>query len=526
MNLDMRFYLSLFLRRLPYFLVFLAMGSAAGITLATVLPPVYEAEASLLVESATIDTDGGINIDPQEQLSIIQQRVLTRASILEMVNRLDVYAPVDGGARERLAADEIVEDMRERISIRVSGGSDQRGSATATIVRVSFTAPTAALAADVANEVVDLMLQENIDIRGATTTSTVAFFRTRLADLERELVENRAEYLSFQQANPNSLPDSLDFRRSQQAGAQERLLDLQRDETRLRDQRDTLVRVYEQTGQVLGAAAEQAARLTPEQRQLQDLSSQLTVMELTLAPTHPRVVQLRNQIAAVETVVNAQQQSLGEIDPTLGALSEYDLRLADLDGQLEFIANQQAQIRAELEELRVSIEATPGNAIALEAMERDYANISIQYDQVAAQLAEAETSEVVDRTGRGERISVIENAIRPREPNSPNRPILAAAGIGGGFMLGLAFIVLLELLNSSVRRPVDLTKKLGITPLGAIPHIRTRWEILRRRSIIVAAFGVILIALPAGLYFVHTQITPLDVALNGVLVRLGLPLIS
>jgi hypothetical protein len=117
---------------------------------------------------------------------------------------------------------------------------------------------------------------------------------------------------------------------------------------------------------------------------------------------------------------------------------------------------------------------------------------------------------------------VIEQAIAPRAPESPNRPVIAAAGVGGGLALGLGFVLLLELLNRAIRRPVDLTAKLGITPFGTLPLIRTRFEIMRRRMIIAGAFAMALIALPAALWFVHSQITPLDLLLDQVLGRIGL----
>ena len=43
--MDIKFYLSLFVRRLPYFLFFVALGSAIGLSLASVLPPTYVAQA-------------------------------------------------------------------------------------------------------------------------------------------------------------------------------------------------------------------------------------------------------------------------------------------------------------------------------------------------------------------------------------------------------------------------------------------------------------------------------------------------
>ena len=40
-NVDLKFYLSIFLRRLPYFIVIAAFVSAVGIAVASILPPIY-----------------------------------------------------------------------------------------------------------------------------------------------------------------------------------------------------------------------------------------------------------------------------------------------------------------------------------------------------------------------------------------------------------------------------------------------------------------------------------------------------
>ncbi len=76
-----------------------ALGGGIGITLAIVLPPVYRAEALLIVESQQIPDELAattVQNETTEQLQIIQQRILTRDSLLEMANRLNVYAARPG----------------------------------------------------------------------------------------------------------------------------------------------------------------------------------------------------------------------------------------------------------------------------------------------------------------------------------------------------------------------------------------------------------------------------------------------
>jgi len=524
MNLDLRFYAALFLRRSHYFLILLALGGGIGITLAIVLPPVYRAEALLIVESQQIPDELAattVQTETTEQLQIIQQRILTRDSLLEMANRLNVYAARPGEVAERMPADEIVEDMRERIEIRTTGGASTRGPVQATIVRVSFEAPTAIMSATVTNEVVTLILQENVEIRTSVAGQTLEFFTETVGRLDQELATRGAEILAFQERNLEALPDSLEFRRQQQSAAQERLAQVERDEDILRDRRDRLIRLYENTGDIGGLNTPLSGQ-TPEQRQLQSLRDELNTLLAVLSPENPRVKVMQAQVAALEQTV-AAQVAAGALTTDGGVpLSAYEIQLADLDGQLDFLAAQKAQIQTTMDALRLSIEATPGNAITLDTLQRDYANLRAQYDQAVTNRARAETGDTIEALAKGQRISVIEQAVAPREPERPNRTLLAAGGLGGGFFLGLTLVALMELLSTSIRRPVDLTNKLGITPFGTVPLIRTRWEVVRRQTMIFAGFAVAIVMIPALLWFIHVQVMPLDVVLDRIKDKVGL----
>jgi uncharacterized protein involved in exopolysaccharide biosynthesis len=509
--MDFRFYLSLFLRRLPYFLVFVVLGAVIGVSLARILPPVYRAEARLVVENEQIPDElaaSTVRTEASVQLQIIQQRILTRDRLLEMANRLQIYAPVPGVSTRRLDPDEIVEDLRERIKIVTTGGQEQ-----ATLVSVSFEAPTAVLSAAVTNEVVTLILQENVSMRTTVAAQTLDFFEQEVERLDQELGQQSAVILEFKTANKDALPDSLEFRRTQQAAAQERILQMDREAAGLKDRRDRLVDIFKRTGRV---DAGPNANQTEEERQLQAQREQLSQLLSVLSPENPRVKLLQSQIDALEKVVSAQLAAGGE-QADNSELSVYELQLADIDGQLEFIEAQRTQVLAELDALRISIDATPGNAISLETLERDYANTRSLYDVAVANRARAETGDVIEALAKGQRIAIIEQAIAPQEPQSPNRPLVAVAGLTAGIFLGLGVILLLEILNTSVRRPKDLTAKLGIAPFATLPLMRTSGQIRRRRGIIIAVFALIILAIPLGLWAVDTYYRPLDLLIDQAL---------
>jgi hypothetical protein len=243
---------------------------------------------------------------------------------------------------------------------------------------------------------------------------------------------------------------------------------------------------------------------------------------LVLSPENPKIKILQTRIDALRPVVERQQTDATTARGETPGLSQLDIQLADIDGELEFISLQREQANRALENLRVTIEATPSNAIALDTLLRERDNVRVQYDQAVAKKAAAETGDVIEAQSKGQRITIIEQAVVPAEPERPNRLIIAGAGIGGGFMLGLAVVVLLEFLNKGIRRPADLTNRLGITPFATLPYYRSTFERRRRRGLIVGVLGAAMIGIPVILWGVDTYVMPLDQLLSRLASRIGL----
>ncbi|MEP4199310.1 MAG: lipopolysaccharide biosynthesis protein [Aliishimia sp.] len=520
---DFRFYFALFLRRLPYILIFTVAGSAMGLGLALTLPPEYRAQARLVVESEQIPGDlaeSTVRTAATEQLQIIEQRIKARGTLLDMSNRLDIYADEDRSDGP-LRPDEIVEDLRGRIQIRTSGGTQLRGRINALLVDVSFTAGSAGLAAEVTNEVVTLMQQENRAMRTGVSGQTLEFFEQEVERLNEQLSQRGESIIRFQEGNRDALPESLEFRRNQLIAAQEELLEIARDEAEISDRRDAVVKLFEDTGGVEGINDDAVAGLTPEERQLRQLLERYTTSVAVLSLDNPRVQVMKAQIDALEKLVTDQAAATSVDGSASTAVttrnSLYDLQVAELDSQLEFMNARREQLVTEMAELQRTIEATPANAIALDTLERDYAATRAQYDGAVSNRARAKTGDIIEALSKGERITLVDAAVPPEEPASPNRPRLAMMGMAGGLFVAFAFVAVLELLNTSIRRAQDITRQLDITPFGTLPFIRTRRDIIRRRIALLIILTVIAGSVVGGLWGVNEYVIPLDRALEKVL---------
>jgi hypothetical protein len=201
-----------------------------------------------------------------------------------------------------------------------------------------------------------------------------------------------------------------------------------------------------------------------------------------------------------------------------------DVQIASIDTRVKQSEDLRDQIAVQLKAVTETIERTPENQIALDALTRDYSNIQQQYNTAVAKQAQAAAADRVESMSKGQKIAVIEAATAPDRPIKPSRILIAAGGIIGGILLGLASVVGVELLNRSVRRPKDLISAFGITPIATIPYIRTPHEAVARRSMFFGMLGLVAIGIPALIYAVHVYYLPLDVILSKVADKVGIRL--
>jgi len=508
MKNDIRFYWRLVLRRLPVMLAIIILFTALALVQAVRLPAVFETEARLLVESPQISdnlVDVTVTTSADEEITIIRERLLTRANMLSIANQFNVFEDYD-----ELAPDTIVALMQDMTSIQSRGGRNE-----ATVITVGFEARSGQIAADVVNEYVTRIIAANVELRTGRAEGTLDFFETEVERLSNELATRSARISQFQAENADALPADQAFRLGRQAVLQERVSSAQRELSTLIDQRARIIAIYEATGQITATDN----TLTDDQRQLRNLERELAQQLSVYSEDAPQIVTLRRRIDTLRTQVATTSPEDGAGNSAQAVL---DMQLGQIDAQIESLESVISEAEAELVRLEDAIARAPINAITLQGLERNYENIRAQYDSAVSRLAQASTGERIELTARGQRITLIEAANVPSEPARPNRRLMAVVGVAAGIGLAASLFILLEVLNRTVRRPVEISRSLGIEPLATIPHISTRAEHFKRIGFRVAALLLVVAGLPAGLWAIDTYYIPLDQLATDVMSRLGL----
>jgi hypothetical protein len=99
---------------------------------------------------------------------------------------------------------------------------------------------------------------------------------------------------------------------------------------------------------------------------------------------------------------------------------------------------------------------------------------------------------------------VLDPAVVPTKPSKPNRPFIILLGIIGGIGLGIGVIVLLDMINPSIKTLDDL-KEYGVPVLAVIPKVRDEEQIAKQRTRDRWIYAVGLIGLLIALSFLTVE---------------------
>lgn len=518
MNFDLSFYWKLLLRRFPVMALLFMVCTGLAVFSAMRMPETFTTSARLLVEQPQIPNsmvNSTINTDAIEQLDIVQQRLTTRANLIDIANRFDVYTDL-----RTVEPDTIVQRMQQDTNILRTAGRNQ-----ATLLTITFVGRNGQVVANVVNEYVTLVLEANTSFRIGRAENTLEFFEQEVERLGAELDTRSVRIATFKSENSDALPENQAYRLGRQSLLQERLVRLERDVRSIEGQRSDITRVFDATGQI--GQNRQGRGLSAEEQQLVVAQTDLELALLTYSAENPRVIRLQNVVDRLEAIIASQNVTLTpesdtEEEPLTPAEAMFQATMIEIDSRLNTLSTDIEDTQQALDTLQLAIEASSANGIQLDALNRDFNIIQARYNAAVSNFNEAQMSERIETTSQGQRISVIENANVPRLPSGPNRTRVIMFGAALGVGLAGGFFMLLELLNRTVRRPVELVGRFNVIPIATIPYIESRGRKFTRRLVLIAGSLIAVIGVPLALWYIDTTFMPLDLLVQKVLSRLGI----
>lgn len=515
-------YVDILRRRKWYFIISFPVLFFISVIVALSLPAVYRSQAVILISSQEIPSDlvrTTVTSYAEQQIQIIQQRIMTTAQVQEIINKYNLYPEL----RQTASPTQLVGTFRSNVNVNMVNARVLEGgrARTANIAfRVSFYDQTPAKAQAVANELVTIFLSENVRSRTDKAAETSAFLReeanrirTRVQLLEERIAEFKAEF-------SDSLPELLNFNLAGVQRAEERLVALQNQEVQINEQIAALnleLSILEANSAGTGnLPASGPARLAA-------LQEQLTLLSNRYAPAHPDIVQLKREIAQLEQSVQS-----GEPAATSSAAQQtprylqVKLQVETLQRDLERLRIQQQQQNQELQNYRDRVARTPQVQRGYADLTRDYQSELAKYQELRSKEMQADIAQNLETENKAESFALLEPPGLPTEPEKPNRPKIMAMGfvLSGAFGVGL--MILVEMLNLKVRGDKAVARITGVSSLVVVPAIQTRQEIQARKKRHRNYFFAVILLLVIAVVVVHFMVMSLDMVWFKVLDRINL----
>jgi uncharacterized protein involved in exopolysaccharide biosynthesis len=136
------------------------------------------------------------------------------------------------------------------------------------------------------------------------------------------------------------------------------------------------------------------------------------------------------------------------------------------------------KVQSEIEALKTKYNISPKKLAhasnvnnRLTVIERERESTKKIYDDLTAAYGKSQVSVQAEMQDKAGTFKIVDPAVLPIKPVSPNRILIILLGIVGGIAGAAALIVLLDAFDDSVKN-VDTIKRLGIPVLAVIPHIQ------------------------------------------------------
>ena len=438
---------------------------AAGAVAVYKWPATYFSEALVLVDSQKIPDKfvaSTVSTDLQDRIATISQKILSSGSLKKIIEQFDLYRE----ERKTLFEEDILEMMRKDYSISfVKGWIGNRPGA----FRIGFRGTTPTIVAQVANELANLYVSDNLKTREDQAAGTSDFLENQLQEAKKQLDQLEAKVSAYKILHNGELPQQ----ENALSGALSRLqvqLEANRDAiNRAQDSKvmlESTLRALEASVALLQSpvdppfVAGEPARdrdrgSTPSQKASDALQAQIDTLKVQYTADYPLLKRLEARL--LELKAREQESAPGALPSVSGEkhapasasvpagllplrerLSDTQAKIVQAEKELDYRLQEQQRISREMASTQARMEKLPLREQEMAQITRDYEISKANYRSLLDKKNAAEMSTDMEHRQKSERFELADPARIPEKPISPNRPLLYTLVSVFSLIIGLA----------------------------------------------------------------------------------------
>ena len=485
-----------------------------------------------------------VNMQMMQRLQAMQQEILSRASLAELIKRpaLNLYPK----EQARYPLEDIVTDMRNKaikiqtVDIPGAGGPGRMASA----FTISFTYPDRFKAQAVVNQLVTKFMDQNAKVQKDQATITSQFIGDEMKQAKDRMDTLEQALMNFKAANMGRLPEQFQANVAQLNTYQMTLTQTNESLSRLQQQKlqiETQLQnnatnlayynsILEDQVTVGGTAQVRNEKLNQLNQRIMNLQSEIAALMEQLTPNHPSIKRAQASLAAMEkqrseaekedldrqaaappsgpTVRRVpNQQAFKAIQDLTASNNVLKTEMQNLNMQMDEKVKQIQELNRQIATYQARVEGSPQLEGQYVALTRDLALAKATYEDYHHKSEVSDTAKNLEEHRAGENLEVLEPASDPQTPTEPNRLQIAAMGTGLGLMVGIVLAGAKEMKNTSLKNLKDVRAYTNLPVLSSIPLLENALLVRRKRRLLWLAwssaivFGSIAMCAAAYYYF-------------------------
>lgn len=406
-------------------------------------------------------------------IAVAEELGLFRPDFLETM-KIDAKPEADGVLTEQEARRELViKTLMDNLDVSYTGQTR--------ILIIRFVSPDARLSARIANAYANNYIKSNLERKSDSSSYALNFLRSQLNEAQARLEES--ERASLEYARRTRIVDA-----SNAAGTGTG--------TESNQPQSLITAQLVQLNEAYSSAV--AARVAAEQRWRQTAS--MPLLNIPEVLSNQAVQGLLEQRATVEAEYKEQLETrkaefptvrqaaakLKEIDRQLNALTR-NIR-GSVESQYQVARSQEQQLQRQLDDLKGRTLLEQNQSIQLSILRREADTNRQQYESLLRRFNQLNAESGVQANNLG----VVDRAVAKSKPSSPNVILnILMSLIAGVVFSGLYLIAQMQLFDR-IRTTVDVTDRLRLPLLGAIPHSDDVIEdMVDQKSAIAESFNLV-----------------------------------
>ena len=316
------------------------------------------------------------------------------------------------------------------------------------VIEIRFRNPEAKLAAQVVNRLSSAYVERNFRTRYDATMQASSWLSKQLDDLKTNVEQSQTNLANYQkQKGIIGSDENNNLTLSRLDDISKRLTDAEAD----RITKEARYRLA-QTGNpdLIGSLVPDVVLPTLRSQEA-DLKSQLATAQSKYGDAYPKVIQLKNQLAQVDTSLHKEMADI----------------TTRFKNEFEASAKSASEIRAafDAQKERAYKESESFSQFAI--MKREVETGRDLYDGLLAKLKEAGVTASLKSTN----IEMIDSAAVPVKPVEPNIPIALLLGIAAGIVTGVGGAILIDNTDQTISTPEDVETIAALPTIGIVPRI-------------------------------------------------------